>query len=160
MIREARTEDFDNIWIFFKDIAQAGETYSYDRNLSKDEAFQIWMTLPIKTFVFEKDGEILGSYYLKTNQSGGGSHVCTCEYMVSESARAPGVAAKMCDHSQQVARELGYLAMQFNFVVKTNDGAIRLQQKLGFKIVGRLPKAFNHLKQGLVDALVMYKWLN
>lgn len=80
--------------------------------------------------------------------------------MLYEATRAHGVAAKMCDHSQQVARELGYLAMQFNFVVKTNDGAIRLQQKLGFKIVGRLPKAFNHLKQGLVDALVMYKWLN
>ena len=124
MIREARTEDFDNIWIFFKDIAQAGETYSYDRNLSKDEAFQIWMTLPIKTFVFEKDGEILGSYYLKINQTGGGAHVCNYGYMVSEAARGQGFAAQMCEHSQKVTRELGYLAMQFHFVVSTNSGAI------------------------------------
>lgn len=160
MIRIATTGDFEQIWHFFKPIAEAGETYAFDREVTKDKAFDICMTLPNRTYVYEKDGEILGSYYLKTNQSGGGSHVCNCEYMVSESTRAHGVAAKMCDHSQQVARELGYLAMQFNFVVKTNDGAIRLQQKLGFDIVGRLPKAFNHLKQGLVDALVMYKWLN
>ena len=80
--------------------------------------------------------------------------------MVSETERTQGVAAKMCENSQKVARELGYLAMQFNFVVETNDGAIRLWQILGFDIVGRLPKAFSHPKQGLVDALVMYKWLN
>ena len=160
MIRIAMTRDFEQIWRFFKPIVEAGETYDFDRDVTKDKAFDIWMTLPNQTYIYEKDGEILGSYYLKTNQSGGGSHVCNCGYMVSESARGQGVAAKMCEHSQQVAREFGYLAMQFNFVVETNNGAIRLWQKLGFDIVGRLPKAFNHPKQGLVDALVMYKWLN
>ena len=79
--------------------------------------------------------------------------------MASEAARGRGVAAQMCEHSQGIARELGYLAMQFNFVVSTNSGAIRLWQKFGFEIVEQLPKAFNHPSKGFVDALVMYKWL-
>lgn len=159
MIRLATSDDFAQIWTFFKLIAQAGETYAYDRNISQQEAFHQWMNFPHQTFVFEKDGEILGSYYIKTNHAGAGAHVCNCGYMVSEAARGQGVAAQMCEHSQQIARELGYLAMQFNFVASSNTGAVRLWQKLGFDIVGRLPKAFNHPTQGLVDALVMYKWL-
>lgn len=116
MIRLANSYDFAQIWTFFKLIAQAGETYAYDRNISQQEAFHQWMNFPRQTFVFEKDGEILGSYYIKTNHAGAGAHVCNCGYMVSEAARGQGVAAQMCEHSQQIARELGYLAMQFNFV--------------------------------------------
>ena len=124
MIRIATTGDFEQIWHFFKPIAEAGETYAFDREVTKDKAFDIWMTLPNRTYVYEKDGEILGSYYLKTNQSGGGAHVCNYGYMLYEATRGQGVATQMCEHSQEVARELGYLAMQFNFVVSTNSGAI------------------------------------
>ena len=102
-----------------------------------------------------KNGEILGSYYLKINQTGGGAHVCNYGYMLSEVAREQGVAAQMCEHSQEVARELGYLAMQFHFVVSTNSGAIRIWQKLDFEIVRTLPKAINQPSKGFVDALVM-----
>jgi ribosomal protein S18 acetylase RimI-like enzyme len=80
--------------------------------------------------------------------------------MVSSAARGRGLATAMCEHSQEVAKELGYRAMQFNFVAATNKGAIRLWKKLGFEIVGRLPKAFFHPANGYVDALVMYKWLD
>jgi ribosomal protein S18 acetylase RimI-like enzyme len=109
--------------------------------------------------VAEREGEILGTYYLKTNQAGGGAHVCNAGYMVAEAARGQGIARAMCVHSQDEARELGYLAMQFNFVVETNRGAIALWQSLGFETVGHLPRAFRHPQAGLVDARVMYKWL-
>ena len=79
--------------------------------------------------------------------------------MVSPVARGKGLATSMCEHSQKIALELGYKAMQFNFVASTNEGAVRLWTKLGFETAGRLPKAFNHPAIGLVDALVMYKWL-
>jgi len=79
--------------------------------------------------------------------------------MVSSSARGRGFATAMCKHSQKIAKELGYKAMQFNFVASNNQGAVRLWGKLGFETVGRLPKAFNHPASGYVDALVMYKWL-
>ncbi|WP_239059390.1 GNAT family N-acetyltransferase [Alteromonas hispanica] len=115
--------------------------------------------MPLKTFLFENNGEVLGTYYLKTNQAGPGQHVCNCGYMVAESARGKGLATAMCEHSQKVAKELGYKAMQFNFVASTNEGAVRLWQKLGYDIVGRLPNAFNHPTKSYVDALVMYKWL-
>ena len=85
--------------------------------------------------------------------------MCNCGYITAPAARGRGVARAMCEHSQRVARELGYTAMQFNFVVTSNEGAIALWQKLGFETVGRLPKAFRHPKLGLVDALVMFKSL-
>ncbi|GAA5214096.1 GNAT family N-acetyltransferase [Corallincola platygyrae] len=158
-IREARAEDFELIWPLFQQVAAAGETYGYDRDMSKQEAFRVWMALPRKTYLCEQDGQFLGTYYLKTNQAGPGSHVCNCGYMVAEAARGRGVASAMCEHSQQQAVALGYKAMQFNFVAASNEGAVRLWSKLGYDTVGRLPKAFNHPTLGLVDALVMYKWL-
>jgi ribosomal protein S18 acetylase RimI-like enzyme len=117
------------------------------------------MQAPRLTFVAEEDGQVLGTYYLKTNQAGPGEHVCNCGYMVSSSARGRGLATAMCQHSQKIAKALGYKAMQFNFVASTNERAVKLWAKLGFATVGRLPKAFRHPAHGYVDALVMYKWL-
>jgi L-amino acid N-acyltransferase YncA len=158
-IREATIADFDQIWPIFQSIVAAGETYTYPRETTREQAISLWLEAPRKTFVAEENGEILGTYYIKTNQPGGGAHVCNCGYMVSSAARGRGLASSMCEHSQQIARSLGYLAMQFNFVASTNEGALRLWTKLGFETVGRLPKAFNHPTQGYVDAMVMYKWL-
>lgn len=159
-IREATESDFDAIWPIFNEIVSAGETYAYPIETNKDEAFNRWMLLPRKTYAAEENNQILGTYYIKTNQGGPGDHVCNCGYMVSSKARGKGVATSMCEHSQKVAIELGYKAMQFNFVASSNDGAIRLWNKLGFDTVGRLPKAFNHPDQGYIDALVMYKLLD
>ena len=158
-IREATNTDFREIWPIFHEIVSAGETYVYPQDTSKEEAKQLWMHLPRKTFVVEIDGEILGTYYLKTNHAGPGSHVCNCGYMVSSKARGKGLATSMCEHSQRIAVKLGYKAMQFNFVASSNKGAVSLWNKLGFDTVGRLPKAFKHPSKGYVDALVMYKWL-
>ncbi|WGL16012.1 GNAT family N-acetyltransferase [Microbulbifer bruguierae] len=158
-IREASKEDWQSLWPIFREVVQAGETYAYDIDTTSEQAEKIWLEVPRKTFVVEDNGEILGTYYLKTNQVGPGNHVCNCGYMVSSLARGRGLATKMCEHSQEIAKALGYKAMQFNFVASTNESAIHLWHKLGFETVGRLPKAFNHPKQGYVDALVMYKWL-
>lgn len=158
-IREATDKDFDAIWPIFKEIVSAGETYAYDPSTSKEAAHQIWLNLPEKTFVVEDGNVLLGTYYLKPNQAGPGNHVCNCGYMVSSQAQGRGIATAMCEHSQKVALERGYKAMQFNFVTSTNEGAVRLWSKLGFETVGRLAKAFHHPAKGYVDALVMYKWL-
>jgi L-amino acid N-acyltransferase YncA len=158
-IRPATKEDFDLIWPIFHEIVAAGETYALPRDTTKAQALKIWMDIPRRTFVLEEDGKILGTYFIKTNQSGPGDHVCNCGYMVSSSARGHGLGTAMCEHSQRIARELGYKAMQFNFVASTNESAVRLWNKLGFATVGRLTKAFHHPSKGYVDALVMYKWL-
>lgn len=158
-IREATRADFDQIWPIFHEIAAAGETYAYPRDITQEQALTLWMDAPRKTYVFEEAGQILGTYFIKTNQAGPGDHVCNCGYMVASAARGRGLATAMCEHSQKIARELGYKAMQFNLVVSSNEGAVRLWTKLGFATVGRLPKAFHHPAKGYVDALVMYKWL-
>lgn len=157
-IREATLADFDQIWPIFQEIVAAGDTYAYPRETTREQAINLWLETPRKTFVAEENDQILGTYYIKTNQQGPGDHVCNCGYMVSSKARGRGLATTMCEHSQQVAKSLDYLAMQFNFVASSNEGAVRLWTKLGFEIVGRLPKAFNHPHKGYVDALVMYKW--
>lgn len=158
-IRQAVTDDFTGIWPIFNEIVSAGNTYGYTRNTSRDKAFELWMNYPRQTLVAEEDQQILGTYYIVTNHQGPGSHVCNCGYMVSPQARGKGLATLMCEHSQQLALTLGYKAMQFNFVAASNEGAVRLWNKLGFDTVGRLPRAFNHPELGFVDALVMYKWL-
>ena len=158
-IREATKKDFDQIWPIFHEIVRTGETYAYPRNTSKEQALKIWIDTPKKTFVSEDEGNILGTYYIKTNQAGPGDHVCNCGYMVPSNARGRGLATAMCEHSQDIAKEMGYKAMQFNFVASSNEGAVSLWEKLGFEIVGRLPKAFNHPAKGYIDALVMHKWL-
>ncbi|MEM9422256.1 MAG: GNAT family N-acetyltransferase, partial [Pseudomonadota bacterium] len=105
----------------------------------------------------EADGKVLGTYYIRPNQAGGGQHICNCGYMTSPSATGRGVASAMCAHSIEHAKSQGYLGMQYNFVVSSNDGAVRLWQKFGFEIVGCLPKAFRHPSDGYIDALVMFR---
>jgi L-amino acid N-acyltransferase YncA len=158
-IREAAPGDFPQIWPIFHEVVAAGDTYAIAPDTAYEQAFKIWMETPRKVYVAEEDGRILGSYFIKTNQGGPGDHVCNCGYMVAGAARGRGLATAMCEHSQVIARELGYKAMQFNLVVSTNETAVQLWTRLGFETVGRLPKAFWHSTRGYVDALVMYKWL-
>lgn len=158
-IRAATPADFEQIWPLFRDIVVAGETYAFPADITKEQAFDLWMRVARQSYVCEADGQVLGAYFIKTNQGGPGDHVCNCGYIVSPEARGRGVATAMCEHSQDVARQFGYQAMQFNIVVATNETAVKLWTRLGFDTVGRLPKAFRHRTQGYVDALVMYKWL-
>lgn len=158
-IRPARPDDAAAIWAIIGPVIRAGETYALDRTMSEADALGYWTGADKVTFVAEdeEDGAILGTYYLKANQQGGGAHVANCGYMVSAAASGRGIAKTMCAHSLDEARTRGFRAMQYNFVVGTNARAVSLWQKMGFEIVGRLPGAFEHPTQGLVDALVMYR---
>ncbi|PYU95381.1 MAG: GNAT family N-acetyltransferase [Acidobacteria bacterium] len=159
-IRPFEVSDWPSLWPILHATFSKGDTYTYSSDASEDEIRTAWTKIPRATFVAcDESGQILGTYYIKPNQPGNGSHVCNCGYVVSEKARGKGVASLMCEHSQSTAVALGFLAMQFNFVVSTNSGAVRLWQKLGYDIVGTLPRAFRHPQAGLVDAYVMYKWL-
>lgn len=159
LLREADLEDWDALWPIFHEVVAAADTYAYAPDTNYAAGRELWLDRPRVTFIAEEAGVALGTYYLKTNQDGPGAHVCNCGYMVSSGARGRGLATTMCEHSQRTARDLGYEAMQFNCVASSNESAVRLWLKLGFDIVGTLPKAFRHPTQGLVDAFVMYKWL-
>lgn len=158
-IRRAAISDSDAMWDMLAPVFQAGDTYAIDANISREAAMNYWLADDKFTFVAEIDGILYGTYYLKQNQAGGGAHVCNCGYITAPQARGRGIAGAMCQHSQAAALEHGFQAMQFNFVVSTNIGAIRLWQKLGFEIVGTIPDAFIHPSKGPVDAHIMYKWL-
>ena len=157
MVREAKLEDADAIWPILEPVVRAGETYTLPREMSKEETLAYWMGADHEVFVAEEDGEIVGTYFLKANQKGGGAHVANCGYVTAAAAQGRGLARMMCDHSMARAKARGFRAMQFNFVVATNGNAVRLWQSCGFEIVGRLPNAFWHPKLGFVDALVMYR---
>src|ERR1700691_4388422 len=134
-------------------------TYTIDPDISEADALAYWLSPDKETFVAEEDGAIVVTYYMRANHAGGGRHVCNCGYITKAGATGRGIARAMCLHSLTHARSRGYRAMQFNFVVATNDRAVRLWQALGFQIVGRLEAAFQHPVQGFVDALVMYQLL-
>ncbi|WEK42301.1 MAG: N-acetyltransferase [Candidatus Sphingomonas colombiensis] len=159
LIRPATAADAPAIWSIIAPVIRAGETYALDPLMSEEAALAYWLGADKETFVAEEDGAILGTYYLRANQAGGGRHVANCGYMTAAQAAGRGVARTMCLHSIEQAKARGYRAMQFNFVVASNERAVRLWQSLGFEIVGRLPGAFEHPAHGFVDALVMFRAL-
>ncbi|HEX4150742.1 MAG TPA: GNAT family N-acetyltransferase [Steroidobacteraceae bacterium] len=158
-ITKAESRDAGPIAAIIVPVIREGATYTLDPNMSEAEAVAYWMAPDKETFVAEQEGVVLGTYYMRPNQAGGGRHVCNCGYMTSVAATGRGIARRMCEHSLQYARSQDYRAMQFNFVVSTNERAMRLWQSLGFEIVGRLPGAFKHPSAGYVDAFVMYRRL-
>lgn len=158
-IRPAVASDAPAIWRIIGPTIRTGETYALDRDMTEAEALAYWMGADRETFVAEADGTVVGTYYIRPNQAGGGKHVCNCGYMTSPRAIGRGVARRMCEHSLEHARSRGYRAMQFNFVVASNERAVGLWQSLGFEIVGRLPRAFAHPTLGDTDALVMFRVL-
>jgi len=160
-IRKLETKDWEETWKVLQPVFKAGNSYPFDPDINSDEAYQVWVTIPQHTYLaFDKDNRIVGSYYIKPNQPDLGAHVCNCGYVVAKSARDKGVGSALYEHSEKTAISLGYRAIQFNLVVKSNQTAVKLWQKHGFEIVGTLPKAFNHKSLGYVDAYVMYKQLN
>lgn len=159
-IRPFQPSDWASVWPILQSVFGGADTYAYPPDITETQAQTAWVTQPQATYVaVNAVGEVIGTYILKPNQPGLGSHVCNCGYVVAQAARGQGVAAALCAHSQDEARALGYRAMQFNLVVATNSVAVRLWQKMGFAIVGTLPGAFRHGQLGWVDAHVMYKSL-
>jgi GNAT superfamily N-acetyltransferase len=158
-IGEIGPDDFARAWPVFRDVVATGDTYSYPRDIDEAQARALWTTTPSRCFVAERDGDVLGVYMLRPNQPGLGDHVANCGYMVSPHARGQGVASMMCEHSLDQARRAGFTAMQYNFVVSSNEGAVRLWLKHGFAIIGRVPGAFRHARLGPTDVLVMHRHL-
>ncbi len=159
LIRTARPDDAAAIWSIIGPVIRAGETYTLDPDMSETDALAYWLGPDKETFVADDEGSIVGTYYIRPNQAGGGRHVCNCGYMTAAKATGRGVARKMCEHSLDLAKLRGFKAMQFNFVVSANERAVRLWESCGFEIVGRLPNAFAHPRLGYVDALVMFETL-
>jgi ribosomal protein S18 acetylase RimI-like enzyme len=159
LIRAATADDEAALWSILEPVIRAGETYPLPRDMSREAALAYWRQPSHSVFVAEQEGAVLGTYYLRANQTGGGAHVANCGYMSAQGASGRGVATAMCRHSLDEAKTRGFRAMQFNFVISSNTRAVGLWQHCGFEIVGRLPEAFEHPRLGFVDALVMMQRL-
>lgn len=156
-IRAAEEKDFDEIWRIFFAIIKKGDTYVNDDETTKDAAYAKWFAKDSKTFVAQFQNKIIGAYLIRPNQVGRGSHVTNASYIVDENARGIGAGKTLALDSIQKAKDLGYKAMQFNFVVSTNKPAVSLWQSVGFKIIGTIPGAFKHKELGYVDAYIMHQ---
>jgi ribosomal protein S18 acetylase RimI-like enzyme len=158
-IRAATDADREAIWEIFRATVAPGDAFVYDPNTAREEAEAYWFAKGTLAFAAEQDRKVIGSYILRPNRPGLGNHVANAGFMVAPEARGLGVGRAMGEHALSEARRLGYAAMQFNFVISTNESAVHLWQELGFKIVGTLPGAFRHARKGPVDAYVMYRLL-
>ena len=158
-IRLATETDRDAIWEIFHDVIAPGDTYAFDPQMSRQDALTYWFRSDTHTYVAEQDRHVVGTYILRPNQSGGGSHVANAAFMVASKARGQGIGRAMGEHCLREARRLGFSAMQFNFVISTNEGAIGLWKQLGFEIVGTLPGAFRDPEKGYVDVYIMFRSL-
>lgn len=158
-LRKTRPEDHSALWTMLKPVFRAGETYAIDPEISQKDALAYWTGTDAGSYVAEDENGLLGTYYIKTNAQGGGAHVCNCGFITTSNAAGKGVARLMLNDALIRAKAQGYNAMQFNFVLANNARAIDIWHRAGFDTVGRLPKAFNHPKDGMIDALVMFKTL-
>jgi ribosomal protein S18 acetylase RimI-like enzyme len=156
-IRPFEPRDRDALWRVLEPVFRAGETYAIDPDIPREDALAYWCGPGRQVFSAVIDGRLVGSYFLARNQMGGGSHVCNCGFVTDPDQHGRGIARSMLAHALASARSAGFRAMQFNFVISSNLRAVALWERAGFKIVGRLPGAFNHPKEGYVDALVMHK---
>jgi len=158
-VRALVERDHDAVWALLEPVIRAGETYALPRELTRDDALAFWTLPGSDAFVADDAGQVVGTYFLRANQRGGGAHVANCGYVTAAQASGRGVARAMCAHSLDHARARGFRAMQFNNVVSTNERAVRLWQSMGFAIAGRLPGAFAHPRLGDVDVFVMFRAL-
>jgi ribosomal protein S18 acetylase RimI-like enzyme len=158
-IRKAVDADKSAVWQIIKAVIAGGDTYVYPPNSPEDEMIAYWFAPDKYTYVAGSDGRIVGTFWIKANQPGLGAHVANAAYMISPDAAGKGIGRQMAEFSLREARRLGFKAMQFNFVVKSNTVAIRLWQSIGFEIIGEIPDAFDHATNGLTNAYVMYRKL-
>lgn len=158
-IRQAVSSDHDAIWEIIHQVISAGDTYVFDPDSPKEKMLAFWCGQDRHTYVAVSDDKIVGSFVLKDNQPDLGSHIANGAYMVSPSASGQGIGKAMGEYSIAEAKRLGYKAMQFNIVIKSNERAVKLWQNLGFKIIGEIPEAFNHKQIGLTNAYIMYRKL-
>ena len=156
-VRPARDEDREAIAGILHPVLRAGETYALPRDWNPQEALAYWFLPGHEVFVAEDDGTIVGTYFLQANQRGGGAHIANCGYITDGDAAGRGVATAMCTHSLRWAAQRGFRAMQYNFVLSSNERAVRLWKRMGFSVIGTIPEAFDHPTLGLIDAYVMHR---
>ena len=160
IIRTAdKDKDYDQVWEIFSKVIQTGDTYVFDPQTPKSDLKKHWFADYMQTYVAVDNDVIVGTYFIKPNQIDQGNHVANCGYMVNPNFQGKGIGKLLCEHSLQIAKENNFKAMQFNIVISTNEGAVKLWQKFGFKIIGTTPNGFRHKKLGLVDTYIMYKEL-
>lgn len=152
-------QDSEAVWEIIQKVIIEGDTLVFSPDSPKEKMLEYWSADDKFVYVAVENEEIVGTFYIKANQPDLGSHVANAGYLVHPAYRGKGIAEKMCRFSLIEAKKIGFKAMQFNIVICTNEVAIRVWQKCGFEIIGRLPKVFQHKKLGLVDAFVMYQWL-
>lgn len=155
-IRKAKPDDYNQVWNIIEQVILPGDTYVFDPGSSKEKMLAYWFRQDTYTYVATVENKVAGTFIIRDNQPDLGSHIANASYMTSPSLSGHGIGKAMGEFSLSEARLLGYKAMQFNIVVASNERAIRLWKKLGFKIIGEIPEAFNHKQNGLTNAFIMY----
>ncbi|MEB3165319.1 MAG: GNAT family N-acetyltransferase [Cyanobacteriota bacterium] len=159
-IRPYDPGDWPAVWALLEPVFRAGATFPHDPAITETEARLAWVEQTQAVMVaVDGAGAVVGTYYLRPNALCLGAHVANAGYVVAGPCRRQGIGSRLCQHSLQAARRLGFRAMQFNLVVSTNTAGIRCWRKNGFQLVGILPGAFRHQQLGPVDALVMFQEL-
>ena len=158
-VRPYTSSDAEVVWEIIKRVIAGGETYVFDPTSSREKMMEYWLAREKKVYLVLSDDVVVGTFTIRPNMPDRGSHIANASYMVSPSHEGKGIGYFMANYSMEEAKRLGYIAMQFNIVIKSNERAVALWKKVGFSIVGEVPGGFQHPRLGLTNTYVMYKKL-
>ncbi|MFZ1702505.1 MAG: GNAT family N-acetyltransferase [Pyrinomonadaceae bacterium] len=159
LIQKVEEADKVDVWQIIKAVIAGGDTYVFAPDSGREEMMEFWFSADKNNYVATLDGEVVATFWLRPNQPGLGAHVANAAYMVSPDAHGKGIGKQIALWSLEEARRLGFTAMQFNFVVKSNTVAVNLWKSIGFEIIGEVPDAFDHVENGPTNAYIMYRKL-
>lgn len=161
ILRPFQQEDEAELHGIFREVVDTGAQFPYESN-SKEEFHLQFFGPGSMVHVCQNSStkEVVGGFYLKPNYSGRSNHIANAAYMMKGNCRGQGIGTLLIKASLEIAKEQGFRAMQFNMVLSQNISAIRLYQKLGFNIVGTLPRAVRNPDGSYQDGYVLHRELD
>lgn len=151
-------EDESGLYEIFRDVVDSGSQFPYECS-SVQEFYRQFFAPTSEVYVCRSATEVVGGFFVRSNFPGRSSHIANAAYMIKSFYRGQGIGTLLINASLEIAKAMGFQAMQFNMVLSQNGAATKLYQKLGFNIIGTIPEAIRNPDGSYQDGYVLHRKL-